>query len=632
MNLRQLQYFVAVAEAGGFRQAAARLNVAQPALSRQVQAMETELDLMLLDRTSRRVALTAAGEAYLRAVRAVLKEVANSVRRARLASSGRVGRCVIAAPRSALAIGHLSRAAERIAARYPEIELTITEADVPDHWEMLRRGDVDLAIGVRAPEQITGIESEPMWVESIRCALLPAAHVLARRPTLRLADLRDESFLTMEPALIPEQWPPIERALDRVGIARSLVRVARSMSGVRTLVAAGHGWSMVSDAYLEQPPTGTAVIELEDFSTDVQRCAQWRADDYRSVVAVVLEVLREVCAGLADPRTDVEEPPAIAPVDGDAFGLPRALELRHLDYLRSAVEAASIGAAAEELGVAQPVLSRQLRDLERAIGVELLERGRRGVRPTAAGEVLMRETSRVTTDLDEAVQAANRAHRGALGECVLATISTPLGIHVVASVLAECTRHDPQLAIEVIEVPTISQQSALLSARVDLGFSAVSSDGEPDVSIVREHMLDDPLDCVLVALDHPLAARTRVGLDELASLPFLFSSRDSHPAFHDQVMQRLQRLGLCSPIDTTYQSLHLRWSRAAESKGWCLGFRSQRGHAPRGTVALAVDGLLIPWGMELLWRAGESREMVTTLIAAFRRAAAVVRRAPVHAT
>jgi DNA-binding transcriptional LysR family regulator len=242
----------------------------------------------------------------------------------------------------------------------------------------------------------------------------------------------------------------------------------------------------------------------------------------------------------------------------------------------------------------------------------------------------MRETSDVARELAEAAQAANRAHRGALGECMLATISTPMGIQVVASVLAECARSDPKLGIEIVELPSISQQTALLSATVDLGFSVVSAGADQDATIVREHMLDDPLDCVLVPLDHPLAQRDRVRLDELASLPFLFSSRDAHPAFHDQVMQRLQRLGLRSPVDATYVSLHLRWARAAEGKGWCLGFHSQRAHPPKGTSALAVDGLLVPWGMELLWRAGEEREMVATLIAAFRRAAAAVRQE--HAT
>jgi DNA-binding transcriptional LysR family regulator len=631
MNLRQLQYFVAVADEGGFRQAAARLHVAQPALSRQVQAMESELGLTLLDRTSRRVALTPAGDAYRRAARAVLADVANSVRRARLASVGRVGRCIIALPRPALGIGQISQAAERVASRHPEIELTITEADVPDHWEMLRRGDVDIVVGLRPPPEIHGIDCEPLWRESVRCVLLPAGHALARRTSVRLAELRAEPFLTVEPALIPDVWVPVGPALARVGIAPDKVRVARSMSGVRTMVAAGHGWSLVSAAYLHQPPTGTVVVEVEDFSADVDRHAQWRTDDQRAVVAVVLDVLREVGAGASDRDVSVATADAEAP-DGDAFGLPRALELRHLEYLRAAVAAASIGGAAEALGVTQPVLSRQLRDLERAVGADLLERGRRGVRPTAAGELLIRETRHIAASLAGAAEAANRAHRGALGECVLATISTPMGIHVVAGVLADCARTEPRLAIEIVEVPSISQPSALLSATVDVGFSALSFGGaDPDPSIVREHMLDDPLDCVLVAADHPLALRERVQLSELESLPFLFSSRAAHPAFHDQVMQRLRRLELRSPMDATYQSLHLRWSRAAEGKGWCLGFRSQRMHPPRGTVALAVEGLVIPWGMELLWRAGDDRAMVATLIDAFRRAAAAARAMPAYA-
>jgi DNA-binding transcriptional LysR family regulator len=620
VNLRQLQYFVAVADEGGFRAAAGRLRVAQPALSRQIQAIEAELGLVLLDRSSRRVALTLAGEAYLGAVRAVLHDVAASVRRARLA-------CVIAAPRPALAIGHLSRAAERIAVRYPDIELTITEADVPDQWEMLRSREVDLLVGLVPPLTMAGIAAEPLWRDTIRCALLPAGHALAQRGSLRLAELRSESFVAMDPTLLPEVWGPMERALDRTGIGRAQVRTTRGMSGVRTLVAAGHGWSLVSAAYLEQPPTGTAVVEMDDFSTDVEYAAQWRDDDSRGVVTVVRDVLRAVCAGTPDtagpaPTTGAREEP------GDVFGMPRALELRHLEYLRAAVTSASIRGAAAAVGLAQPALSRQLRDLERSVGVELLERGQRGVRATAAGDVLVRETSRVAADLADAIQAANRALRGALGQCMLATISTPIGIHVVASVLAECTRTDPLLAIEIVEVPSISQQSALLSATVDLGFSAVSLSAEVDSSIVREHMLDDPLDCILIGCDHPLALRDRVRLPELESLPFLFSTRDSHPAFHDQVMHRLQRLELRSPVDATYQSLHLRWSRAAEGKGWCLGFRSQRAHPPRGTVALGVDDLHVPWGMDLLWRAGENREMVWKLIASFRRASAVARRNP----
>lgn len=634
MNLRHLQYFVAVVDEGGFRQAAARLHVAQPALSRQVQAMESALGLTLVDRGSRRVGLTAAGAAYLRAARAVLADVANSVRRARLASVGRVGRCTIALPRPALAAGPVSQAAERIAAYHPEIELTITEADLPDHWEMLRRGDVDVALGLRPPSEAEGIDCEPLWQEAMRCALLPATHALAHRASVRLADLREDPFLTVEPTLISDVWAPVERALDRAGIDRAKMRIARSMSGVRTLVAAGHGWSLVSEAYQQQPPTGTVVVAVEDFSTTVDRYMQWRSDDQRALLTVVLDMLREAAAGVPMPDgSDVvlDTGASHAILDPEAVELPRALELRHLEYLRAAVTAASIGEAAETLGITQPVLSRQLRDLEGAVGVDLLERGRRGVRATAAGELLIRETRHIAARLAEAGEAATRAQRGALGECVLATISTPMGIHVVASVLADCARTAPQLSIEISEVPSIAQQPALLSATVDVGFSAITVGSDRDPSIVHEHMLDDPLDCVLVAAGHPLALRDRVHLSELELLPFLFSSRASHPAFYDQVVQRLGRLDLRSPIDTTYGSLHLRWSRVAERKGWCLGFRSQRVQPPRGTVAVAVDGLMIPWGMELLWRASDDRPMVATLVEAFRRAAAVARAAPAYA-
>ena len=627
MNLRQLQYFIAVAECGGFRQAAARLNVAQPALSRQIKAMEAELELLLLDRTSRQIALTPAGTVYLRAVRSVLDDVANAVRRARLASLGEVGRCVIAAPRTAHAPGLLPRAAEFISMRYPEIELTITEADVPDHWDMLRCGTADVVVGPGPAPGMEGIDAERLWMEAIRCVLVPTGHPLAQRSSVRLAELAGESFLAIEPALMPEPWHRLDRALERVGVSRAQVRVVRSMSGVRALVAAGHGCSLVSEAYLQQPPAGTAVIEIDDLSVDVEIMSQWRTSDGPGVARIARDVLRDACYGVTE--SSALPKPADAPaLEGRGVTLPRALELRHLAYLRGTLDVASIGEAAAALGIAQPVLSRQLRDLERATGVGLLERNHRGVSATAAGALLVRETRHVDARLAEARQSAHRAQRGAMGECMLATISTPMSMRVVASVLAECARSHPEISIEVLELPSLSQEPALLGATVDVAFSVLTSTAPRDPSIVREHMLDDPLDCILVARDHPLSGRQRVRLAELGMLPFLFAARESHPALHDEVMQQLQRLDLCSPINGTFQSLHLRWSQVANGRGWCLGFRSQRVHPPSGTVPLAVDGLFVPWGMELLWRAGEDRVMVTTLIEAFRRAAAAVRGQP----
>jgi DNA-binding transcriptional LysR family regulator len=623
MNLKQLQYLVAVADEGGFRQGAARLRVAQPALSRQVQNIERELGLSLFDRNSRKVSLTPAGEAFLRGVRVVLDGIADSVRRARLASEGRLGRCVIAASLPSLSNGALSRAAERIAAEHPEIELTILEADVPDHWEMLRRGQVDLALGLRPPPDVEGIASETLWADAIRCALVPADHRFARRATVKLQELRDDPYLALEPSLSMGLWTAMETALRRAGVLDGRTRMVGSASGVRTLVAAGKGWSLVSEAYLEHPPTGTAALLVEDFSVPSERAALWRADDERGVVTLVRDVLRAVIGNVPSPASSgpASSHGAHGALDDDAATLPRSLELRHLEYLTAAVDAASIGRAAEELGIAQPVLSRQLKDLEQLVGLELLERGRRGVRATTAGEILVRDTRRAIEGIEAARQSAHRAFRAAQGQVVVATISTPMGTHVVASVLGDCARTVPELELEIVEVPSIDQRNALLSAAVDVGF-CVTLGAPVDSWIEREHMLDDPIDCVLVSRDHPLAQRDRVELTELASLPFLFAARASHPAFHDLVVQQLTRLDFASPVDSTFQSLYLRWARAAEGKGWCLGFRSQRQLTPRGTVAIGVDGLFVPWGMELIWRRGEDRGMVGELIDAFRRAAA----------
>ncbi|MFL5607345.1 MAG: LysR substrate-binding domain-containing protein [Gemmatimonadaceae bacterium] len=626
MNLKQLQYLVAVADEGGFRQGAARLRVAQPALSRQVQNLERELGLQLFDRNTRKVSPTPAGEAFLHGVRLVLGGIADSVRRARLASEGRLGRCVIAASLPSLSNGALSRAAERIATEHPEIELTILEADVPDHWEMLRRGQVDLALGLRPPAAIEGIASETLWADTIRCALVPVDHRFARRATVRLAELRDDPYLALEPSLNETLWTEMETALRRAGVLDGRTRMVGSASGVRTLVAAGKGWSLVSEAYLEHPPTGTAALLVEDFSVSAERAALWRADDERGVVTLVRDVLRAVIANAPTPSRASRAVRGTSRnvLDDDANMVPRSLELRHLEYLTAAVDAASIGRAAEELGIAQPVLSRQLKDLEQVVGVELLERGRRGVRATTAGEILVRDTRRAVEGIEAARQAARRAFRSAQGQVVVATISTPMGTHVVASVLGDCARTVPELEIEIVEVPSIDQRTALLNAVVDVGF-CVTLSAPVDSWIEREHLLDDPIDCVLLSRDHPLAQRERVELAELASLPFLFAARGSHPAFHDLVMHQLARLDFASPVDSTFQSLYLRWARTAEGKGWCLGFRSQRRVTPRGTVAIGVDGLLVPWGMELIWRRGEDQGRVGELIDAFRRAAATER-------
>src|SRR5207253_2433598 len=138
---------------------------------------------------------------------------------------------------------------------------------------------------------------------------------------------------------------------------------------------------------------------LFDFKVPLVHAMVYRADERRPVVRTVMKVIREVVAGeraLREGRAAVEvdalETPSVAMDMGLA---PSAvLELRHLRYFCAVAEAGSFGRAAEQLGLTQPALSRQVADLERVVAIPLLERVARGVSTSAAGASFNRSARR----------------------------------------------------------------------------------------------------------------------------------------------------------------------------------------------------------------------------------------------
>jgi DNA-binding transcriptional LysR family regulator len=146
LELRHLRYFVAVAEELHFGRAAARLNVAQPALSQQIKQLERELGALLLARTKRRVALTEPGRLFLAEARRTLTQAALAVEVARGAEAGQVGRLRIGYVDAAL-WSPLPEVIRAFRERYPRVALTMFERLPAEQPADIRRGDVDLAIG-----------------------------------------------------------------------------------------------------------------------------------------------------------------------------------------------------------------------------------------------------------------------------------------------------------------------------------------------------------------------------------------------------------------------------------------------------------------------------------------------------
>jgi DNA-binding transcriptional LysR family regulator len=213
VDLRQLRYFVAVAEELHFSRAAARLNLAQSALSAQIRALEDEIGGPLLVRSTRRVSLTPAGEALLSDARELLSSADVALRRARSLALGELGVLRIAALGPAPG-GILAPVLDRFGTRHPRVRVEMRTLAFSELVDGLRSGQADIAF-LYEPIDEPDLVTTPLLTEP-RVAVMPASHRLADREFVTPADLRGETFIT-HPDSIPEAWRDFWVLVDEMG-------------------------------------------------------------------------------------------------------------------------------------------------------------------------------------------------------------------------------------------------------------------------------------------------------------------------------------------------------------------------------------------------------------------------------
>ena len=165
VELRHLKYFQAIAIDAGFSRAAARLRVAQPALSRQIRSLEKELGTDLLVRTAKGVVPTRAGEVLLRGAGEILGTVAEGLQRSQRAGRGRAGFCRVGVSKPVLWSGMLSRVLALLGRE--DIELEIVETEGPEQWKRLVAGSLDIGVGLGPPSNETRLATEPILLSNI---------------------------------------------------------------------------------------------------------------------------------------------------------------------------------------------------------------------------------------------------------------------------------------------------------------------------------------------------------------------------------------------------------------------------------------------------------------------------------
>ena len=263
MELRQLTYFEAVARLGGFTRAAEHLHVAQSAVSAQIRALEAELGAELFTRTTRRVALTDAGELFLARCRRALDELDGA--RHDLADLAAVltGRVTLGA--TAVVGGFdLPRALSCFHSRYPGVSLSLRSGLIAELLAELDAGTVDLVVGPVHADLPSRFSARPIAREHV-VLIVPPGHRLAHSASaqgapLAVADLRDEPFVCLPAG--SGLRAILDDAARKAGFEPRVPFETATPASIRELVAAGLGVAVLARTAARSPGPAVSIRRL----------------------------------------------------------------------------------------------------------------------------------------------------------------------------------------------------------------------------------------------------------------------------------------------------------------------------------------------------------------------------------
>jgi DNA-binding transcriptional LysR family regulator len=289
VELIALRHFLAVAEELSISRAAARLHLAQSALSRQMTRLESEIAAALFVRTSRGVRLTPAGEVLVEHARRTLAEAETAVVATRRAARLRTPPVRVGFYCDTAAV-LMPAVVTRHRARWPRSAVEVEQLDFRTQLRRLREGSLDVAF-VRPFCDIDDLRSETLLPEPV-VAVLPADHPLAGRRSVTVAELADEPWIVLPAATVGDgAYDRTLTRLRRAGVA-GVVSTAPTVQAGVGLAAAGYGVFPCPRSAAQPTPPRTRLVPLEDWTTGVQMV--WAAGPVRAAVQRLLAVAREL--------------------------------------------------------------------------------------------------------------------------------------------------------------------------------------------------------------------------------------------------------------------------------------------------------------------------------------------------
>jgi DNA-binding transcriptional LysR family regulator len=294
VELRHLRYFTAVAEALNFSKAAAKLHVAQPALSRQVRDLEEELGVLLLERGPRGVSLTAAGRAFAPEAQAILDHARRAMEAARAAAGDGAGEIHVGyAPSPAVEL--LPRALHAFQNDAPDTKVSLHDLSSEEMLRGLREKKLDVALMVRpSAKNLRGLVFKGLARYPIRVAVGPR-HALARRSgAVTLKDLAGEHLHVYARAEYPEYHEWLAAVFAAAGLPFKFAHEHDGASSLIAAVEAGKGAALAPSCMACLAGGRIKFLELEPAQDPLVVGVAWRTEDLSPAASRFVTLLRKL--------------------------------------------------------------------------------------------------------------------------------------------------------------------------------------------------------------------------------------------------------------------------------------------------------------------------------------------------
>jgi DNA-binding transcriptional LysR family regulator len=291
MELRQLKYFIRVAEELHFGRAAESLHLSQPALSKQIQALEDSLEVQLFERTKHWVRLTIAGQKFLETAHRILHEVEEGTQVTRQVANGEIGRLRIGFTEATL-FSLAPNIVRTYREQYPQVELMLTSGGTEAQVEALRTHQIDVGF-VYLPIREPALSIHSLF-EEVYIAALPAFHRLARQKEILLQSLAAEPLIFYPRSLAPVLYANFIKCCEQAGFIPNIVQSAELAQTRLGLVAAGVGITFVLANLQNLSAKGVVYRPLsEDFLT-LKLALAWRQNESSPIVLECIKLLKTI--------------------------------------------------------------------------------------------------------------------------------------------------------------------------------------------------------------------------------------------------------------------------------------------------------------------------------------------------